>query len=130
VAHTSFQRCDLRSEGAKFAFHSERAGFIGPAAGDHAALVSGAVRRDESVLRIFAREFFRADRVVGEIRGAQPRQKLFRGWAERIAEFDELVEASVNTVFGAEGNDGLVLVDLKIFCGVDEEGGASADFFS
>src|SRR5947208_8890231 len=47
-----------------------------------------------------------------------------------MAEFDELVVATVHVGFGAERNDGLVLVDLKIFGGVDEEGGAAADFFS
>ncbi len=58
-------------EGAEFAFHAERAGFIGTPAGDHAALIASAFRGDKGVLRIFARELFRGGGAIGEIAGAE-----------------------------------------------------------
>ncbi len=128
VGHARFEGNDFGVEGAEFALHAKGPGFVGAATGDHASLIGGAVGCHESVLRIFAGEFFRGGSAVSEIGTSQSGQKLFGGGAERIAEFDEFVETRVNAVFSAERNDRLVIGDLEIFGGVDEESGAAADF--
>jgi hypothetical protein len=89
--HARFEGHDFGVKRTQFALHAERAGFIGAAASDHTALIAGAVRRYKSVLRIFTRKFLGRDGAVGEIRAAQPGEKLFCGRTERIAEFDEFV---------------------------------------
>ena len=72
--------------------------------------------------------FSAATGLVSEIAGTEARQKLFCRRAEGIAEFDELVEAGDDAVFGAEVHDGLVVLEFQIAQGIDEEGGAAADF--
>ena len=54
-----FELHNFRVESAQFALHAERPGFIRASAGDHPALIASAVRRDESELRIVARELLR-----------------------------------------------------------------------
>ena len=58
-AISCFELRNFGVERAQFALHSERAGFVRAATGDHAALVAGAVGRHERVLRIFACQVFR-----------------------------------------------------------------------
>src|SRR5439155_17868661 len=117
-------------ESAQFTFHTKRASFVRASAGDHTTLVTSTVGRDESILWVFAGEFFGCGRAVGQVSGAEAGQELFGGGAEWIAEVDQLVQAGEDAVFHAEGNDRLVFVDAKIFGGVDEESSAAADFIA
>ncbi len=130
IAHLVLKPQDLAIEGAEFALHAERAGFIGAAAGNHASLVAGTVRRDESELGIIARQRFRGRSAVGQISRAKPRKKLFCGSAKRIAEADQLVQARDHAVFDAEIDDGLVLGEAQIAKRIDEESGAAAYFIA
>ena len=90
---------NFRVESAKFALHAQRAGFIGAAAGDHAALIGGAVGSDESELWIVARESFRSAGIIREIGGFQAWQKLFGRGAQRIAKFHKFIEPGDHSVF-------------------------------
>jgi hypothetical protein len=56
LAHLMFELQDFSVESPQLALHAERTGFIRAPSGDHPALVASAVRRDESELRIVARE--------------------------------------------------------------------------
>ena len=80
-------------------------------------------------MRIFARQPFGARRAVCKVGSAQSWQKLFCRRSKRIPEFDEFVQPRKNAVFGAEGNDRLVLVHLQVFGRIDKECRAAADFF-
>ncbi len=87
-AHFVFELQDIGVESAEFALHAERAGFIGAAARDHAALIASAVGCNESELRIVACECFSGRGAVRQISRPQPRKKLFGGGAQGIAEAD------------------------------------------
>jgi len=109
LAHLMFEPQDFSVESPQLALHAERTGFIRAPAGDHPALVASAVRRDESELRIVARERLGGRCAVRQIGRPQARKKLLGGGAERIAEAHQLVEAGDYAVFHAEVDDGLVL---------------------
>ena len=96
-------------QGAKLALHSQRPGFVGASAGDHAALVTSAVRSDESELRIVTSKPFRGAGVIGQVSSFETRQKLFGSRAQGIAKFNQLVEAGDDTILDAEIYDWLVI---------------------
>src|ERR1700722_7832886 len=56
LAHLPFKLRDFSVQSTQLALHPERTRFIRASTGDHAALVAGAVRRDEGELGIVARE--------------------------------------------------------------------------
>ena len=58
-AHLAFELQDFRVQRAQFALHAERTHFVRAASCDHAALIASAIGRNESVLRVFACQFFR-----------------------------------------------------------------------
>ncbi|HEY2736608.1 MAG TPA: hypothetical protein VGI70_21560, partial [Polyangiales bacterium] len=122
----------FRVERTQFALHHQRASLIGAAAGDHAALEAGAVRRHERILRIVARQFFRGNRPVGQISCFEPRQKLLRRRSEWVAKFHQLVESRHNAVFSSEIHDRLVFIKAQVQAAqrIDEERRAPADLFA
>ncbi len=89
----AFEANDFGFVHPQFAFQSERAGFAGTAAGDHAAVVARAVERDEILLRIFASQFFGLGGGFDQISAFEFGQELLGRGAKRVAEFDEAVEA-------------------------------------
>ena len=111
-ARAQFKRCNFRVQCAQFAFHAQRSRFVGPAAGNHASLIAGAIGCDECVLRIFPSKLFGSDRAVGKVCPTQSGQELFRRRAERIAKFNQLIQARINAILSAERNDRFVLVNL------------------
>ncbi len=118
-------------QSAQFALHAQRANFIGAATSYHAALVASAVGRDKGILRILTRQFFRRRRAVCQIRGAQPRQKLFRRRTKRISELHKLVEPRDDAVFHAEINNGIVLGGkTQVVERIHKESGSSAHFIA
>src|SRR5260370_1263115 len=120
----------FRVQGAQFPFHAQGTGFVGAAAGDHAALVAGAVWGDEGVLRIFASQFFRRRRAVRQISRTQPRQELFCSRAERVAELHELVEPRNDAVFRAEIYDRRVFRETQVPKRIDKKSGPAAHFIA
>ena len=81
---------------------------IRAAAADDAALIAGAVGRHEGILRIFARQPLRHCDAFHQICRLQPRQKLLRRRAQRIAELHQPVEARNHAVFDSKRHDRLV----------------------
>ena len=75
--HPVFEPQQFGIQRPQFALHAKRPRLARTPAGDHTALIARPVRRDERVLRILPRQFFRGRRAVGQIRRAQPRQELF-----------------------------------------------------
>src|SRR5258708_2060343 len=119
-------RCmaEMTSRSASRCFSS-----IGATAGDHTAMVAGAVGGDEGILGVFLRQFFRCSRAVRQIRGAQPWQELLCRRAERIAELHQLVEPGDDAVFRAEIHDRLVFGGkTQVPKRVDQESGAATHF--
>ena len=74
---------------AKFALEGERAGFALAAAGNHAAVIAGAIGRQEITVRIVAGHLLGDGRRFDEIGGAKLLEEIFRRRPERLAEFDE-----------------------------------------
>src|SRR5215831_1121239 len=118
---------DSRRDGAQLTLHSQWAGFIGAAAGHHAALIAGAIGRNEGVLRKFAGKSFRS-LVARQIGSSQAREELLGCRPERIAELDKLIQTGNDAVFGTEMRDRFVFIQLQVAERIDEEGGASANF--
>jgi len=109
-----FQRRHVGIESAQLALHNQRSRLVGAAAGDHAPLVAGAIRREESKLRIVTRELLGGARAVGQIGGAQPGQKLLGRGAQGIAKLHQLVESRHYAFIRAEVHDRFVHVEAQI----------------
>jgi len=115
---------------SQFALHSQRTCFGGAASADHAALIIRSVRSHKAVRRIIARQNFRGAGRIHQIRRLQARQKLFRGVAQRIAEFHQLIHARNHPLRGREGNYVLFRKQVQLIQRVHEECRSAAEFFT
>ena len=125
-----FELRHFRVQRPQLALHPQRARLVRAAAGDHAALIAGALRRYERILRIVARELFRSHGAVGQIGRAQPRQELLYRRPERIAEFHQLIETRNHAMLRAERDDRFVVVEPQIAQRIDEKCRAASDFIA
>ena len=113
---------------AQFAFHAERARFRRTAAADDAALIRRAVGRHERIRGILAREALGHRGLFHQERRLQPRQKLLRRRAQRIAKFHQTIEARNGFPFDLEGHDRLVRLQIQLAQRIHEKRRAAADF--
>ena len=73
LLRAEFERRNFRVQRPQFTLHAERTRFVRAPAGNHTALVASSVRRNESKLRIVARQFLSSRAAVGQVSGLQPR---------------------------------------------------------
>ena len=126
----AFKLQHLGIEQAQLSLHPQRARLGRAATAHHAALVRGAVGRDERVRWIFTREPFRHGSLCHKKRRVQPRQKLLCRRAQWIAEFHETVEPGDGLLFNLERHNRFVWLQIQFAQRVHEKRGPSADFLA
>ena len=108
-ARLPLQAQRLRFERPQLTLHDQRAGLRRTPAGDRASLIAGAIGRQEVIRGIFARQAFGGFGVFHQESGLQARQKLFCRRTERVAKFDQAVQARDQCRFGRKRHDRLIL---------------------
>ncbi len=112
----------------QFALHAKWTCFRRTAAADDAALIGCAIGRHEGICGILARQPLGHRGLFHEECRLQTWQKLLCCLAQRIAEFDQAVEARNGFPFDLEGHDWLVRLQIELAQRIHEKRGAAADF--
>ena len=113
---------------AEFALERQRSGLAFATTGHGAAVVAGTVRRQEIAVRIVVGHLLGDGDGFNNVGGAKFLQKIFGGGTERLAEFDEAVEA--RDEIAGHGRAIFHFVHVESASRIHEERRASTYFFA